>query len=81
MRIHLILWCISNYYMYDFTTPINSKCCSVISISLKGVVRSPILGVRECWGVGICTKRKPTHDFSIPVNTNFCSVCYRLAVT
>ena len=28
MRIHWIFWCICNYY-YDFTTPPNSKCCSI----------------------------------------------------
>ena len=27
--------------------------------------------------VGICTDRKPTHDFPIPVNTKFCSICRR----
>ena len=41
MRINWIFWCSCNYN--DSTTPINSKCCSII---FRGVLRSSILGVR-----------------------------------
>ena len=43
-------------------------------------MRSPILGDRECSWVGIHTNRKPTHDFLIPLNAKFWSICRRLAV-
>ena len=29
-------------------------------------------------GVGSCANRKPIHDFPMPLNTNFCSICRRL---
>ena len=29
--------------------------------------------------VWICTNCKPTHDFLIPLNTNLCTICHRLA--
>ena len=34
----------------------------------------------ESYGVWSCTNRKPTHDFRIPLDTKFFSICHRLAV-
>ena len=77
--------CICNYY--DFKTPINSKVCSicyrltVISRVSFGEPRITGFGeLGESYGVGrgSCANRKPAHDFRIPLNTKFFSICRRL---
>ena len=42
-----------------------------------GVLRFPILVAMLA--VGICTNRKTTHDFPMPLNIKFCSIRRRLA--
>ena len=43
------------------------------------VLRSPILGVMGVLRGRDCTNRKPTHDFTIALNTKFCSICRRFS--
>ena len=72
-RIHWIFWWICNYY--DFTTPINSKCCSTCYL-LAVICMGSFCGSQfwrfgelgESWRVVNCANRKPTHDFLILLN-------------
>ena len=43
--------------------------------NLKGSFEIPnFWALGECQGIGICTNRKLTHDFPMPLNTKFCSL-------
>ena len=77
--INWIFWCICNYY--DFITPTNSKCCSIcyrLAVKSASFEIPNFRGLGECWRIGICTNGKPTHDFPIPLNTQFWSICRHL---
>ena len=76
MQIRWIFWCICNYY--DFTTPINSKCCSIcfrLAVAWRGSFWDPHCGVRRVlWGLGF----EPTESLypRLPNNSHYKVLLY-----
>ena len=68
----------------DYTTPINLKCCSIshrLSVIRRGVFEiANFWEFMECYWIGMCTNRKPTHEFQMPFSIQrFCSNSRRLS--
>ena len=49
-------------------------------LDINAEIMPCLWGLGECQRLGICTNRKPIHDFPLPLNTELCSIRRRLAV-
>ena len=67
----------------DFTTLINSKCCSICPTTFGNTLNGEFLGT-PIWGIRqvrlgvVPIEWMPNHDFLKHLNTNFDTICHRL---